>query len=104
MKKQPQISNLFRFECTLHVYVFCLYRAMADNNCAKVSLIACMVLVWAVMIAVNTLSTIKAGRDIGRYYFTIILIELMYSISFSCLLIGQEEHCYLFVFDRFITR
>jgi hypothetical protein len=48
-----------------------------------------MVLVWAVMIAVNVLSTIKAGRDIGRYYFTIILIELMYSISFSCLLIGH---------------
>ena len=44
---------------------------MADNNCAKVSLIACMVLVWGVMIAINVLSTIKAGRDIGRYNFTV---------------------------------
>ena len=44
---------------------------MADNNCAKVSLIACMVLVWCVMIAINVLSTIKAGRDIGRYHFTV---------------------------------
>jgi len=45
-----------------------------------------------------------ARKQILTMYFKIILIELMYiSISFSCLLIGQE-HCHLFVFDSFTTR
>lgn len=59
---------------------------MTEHSLGKLLLIGCMVLVWAVMIAINALSTQKAGRDIG-------LLAYYHKKNLSFLTLQSHEIC-----------